>query len=58
MLTKQLRELENDNFVHREVYREVLPRVEYSLTDLGRDFSKIVKEMYDWSEDHYDLLNR
>lgn len=58
MLTKQLRELENDNFIHREVYREVPPRVEYSLTDLGRDFSKIVKEMYDWGEEHYDLLNR
>ncbi|MCG7384503.1 helix-turn-helix domain-containing protein [Paenibacillus sp. ACRRY] len=52
MLTKQLRELENDGLVHREVYKEVPPRVEYSLTDLGKLFVPILRHMYDWGEEH------
>ncbi|GAC1502288.1 MAG: hypothetical protein NVS2B14_14910 [Chamaesiphon sp.] len=38
MLTQQLRELEQDGIVHREVYLQVPPKVEYSLTDLGKTF--------------------
>lgn len=58
MLTKQLREMEQYNFVHREVYREVPPKVEYSLTDFGRDFSVIIKEMHAWGEKHYESLQK
>ena len=57
MLTKQLRELEADGFVHREVYREVPPRVEYSLTKVGNDFLPVIQKMVDWAEDNYNLLN-
>ena len=50
MLTKQLRELEKDGFIHREVYREVPPKVEYSLTLIGQDFFPIIRQMYEWGE--------
>ncbi len=40
MLTQQLRELENDNIVHREVYHQVPPKVEYSLTDFGESSAR------------------
>ncbi|MCU0514960.1 MAG: helix-turn-helix transcriptional regulator [Anaerolineae bacterium] len=52
MLTQHLRELEADGIVHREVYRQVPPRVEYSLTDLGRTLEPILLLMLDWGEQH------
>ncbi len=48
MLTSQLKELTDDGIVHREVYPEVPPRVEYSLTELGRTLLPIVEMMYEW----------
>ena len=48
MLTKQLRELEQDGVVHREVYPQVPPKVEYSLTDFGRSLIPIVTQMETW----------
>ncbi|MEH7020999.1 winged helix-turn-helix transcriptional regulator [Priestia megaterium] len=52
MLTKQLRELEQDKLIHREVFKQVPPKVEYSLTDLGLKFFPIIKAMYDWGEEN------
>ena len=51
-LTKQLRELERDGFLHREVYQEIPPRVEYTLTDMGQSFAPILHQMLAWSEAH------
>lgn len=51
-LTKQLRELEADGFLHRTVYPEVPPRVEYTLTAMGESFVPILREMLAWSENH------
>ena len=48
MLTLQLRELERDGVVHREVYAQVPPKVEYSLTDLGRSLEATVASMTEW----------
>lgn len=51
-LTKQLRELEDDGFLHREIYKEIPPKVEYSLTKLGESFVPTLQNMMAWSETH------
>lgn len=48
VLTLQLRELERDMLVHREVYREVPPKVEYSLTETGRSFIPVMMHIMEW----------
>ena len=48
MLTLQLRELEKDGLVHREVYHQVPPKVEYSLTPLGRELEPHLKFLQQW----------
>lgn len=52
MLTQQLRELEKDELVHREIYAEVPPRVEYSLTEKGRTLEPLLKKMCRWGQDY------
>jgi DNA-binding HxlR family transcriptional regulator len=48
MLTQQLRELERDGILHREVYAQVPPKVEYSLTPRGETLRPIIDAMCDW----------
>ena len=50
MLTLQLRELEQDGIVHREIYKEVPPKVEYSLTEFGTSLGPIIVQMLEWGE--------
>lgn len=50
MLTLQLRELEADGIVHREVYQQVPPKVEYSLTDFGQTLVPIIMAMKEWGD--------
>ena len=56
MLTRQLRELEADGLIHREVYREVPPRVEYSLTEMGRSLIPLLLQMRAWGVDYEKFL--
>jgi DNA-binding HxlR family transcriptional regulator len=52
MLTQQLRELEYHNIVHREIYRQIPPKVEYSITEYGQRMKTVLKEMHDWGIAH------
>jgi len=52
MLTQQLRELESQQLICREVFAVVPPRVEYSLTELGRSLMPILVAMRDWGADY------
>ena len=52
MLTQQLRSLENDGLINRVVYPVVPPKVEYSLTELGKSFIPILTLMCDWGTEY------
>lgn len=56
MLTLQLRELEQDGIVHREVYKEVPARVEYSLTESGNSLGPIIMQMLAWGERYMEQI--
>ena len=51
-LTKQLRQLEDFRLIHREVYNQVPPRVEYSLTDLGKKLYPTINELTEWGSEY------
>lgn len=57
MLTQQLREMETQNLIHREVYPVVPPKVEYSLTDLGRSLMPVLIAMRDWGAQYLHSKN-
>lgn len=48
MLTQTLRELEDDKLISRKVYLEVPPKVEYSLTDTGKELIPFIKHLHNW----------
>lgn len=54
MLTQQLRELEEDNVILREVYNQVPPKVEYSLTEYGWSLKTILDSLCAWGERHIE----
>lgn len=53
MLTRQLRELKRDGLLRREVFPEVPPRVEYSLTPRGRTLEPIIRLLKQWGDEHF-----
>ncbi|HEX3732963.1 MAG TPA: helix-turn-helix domain-containing protein [Mycobacteriales bacterium] len=52
MLTRQLRELEADGLVLRTVYTQVPPKVEYSLTEVGRSLEPLLAQLRAWGEQY------
>ncbi|HBL12181.1 MAG TPA: transcriptional regulator [Cyanobacteria bacterium UBA11162] len=54
MLTQQLREMESDGIIYRQVYLQVPPKVEYSLTPLGESLKPILESMHEWGLRHLD----
>lgn len=57
MLTQQLRELESQELIHREVFPIIPPRVEYSLTELGISLMPILVAMRDWGANYLKTKN-
>lgn len=57
MLTLQLRELERDGIIHREIYKQVPPKVEYSLTEFGRTLEPIILAMRNWGDAYKSKLD-
>ena len=56
VLTDQLKELEEDKLIHRRHYKEIPPRVEYSLSELGKSMSPVFAEMEKWGLEN--ILNK
>lgn len=54
MLSATLKNLEQTNLVHREVYPVVPPRVEYALTDTGKSLMPAINSLIDWAKLHFD----
>ncbi len=52
VLTAQLRDMEKNGLVHRMVYAEVPPKVEYSLTNLGHSLKPILDALWNWGEEY------
>lgn len=52
VLSQQLKELERDGLIIRKHYKEIPPRVEYSLTELGKSLSSVFKEMSIWGKEN------
>ncbi|NJM69931.1 MAG: helix-turn-helix transcriptional regulator [Scytonema sp. RU_4_4] len=57
MLTQQLREMEEDGIIHRKVYPQIPPKVEYSLTPLGESLQPILYAMHEWGVKHLSEIN-
>jgi DNA-binding HxlR family transcriptional regulator len=57
MLTQQLREMEEDGIIHREVYPQIPPKVEYSLTPLGETLQPILYAMHEWAVQRFAQTN-
>ena len=56
MLIQSLKELEKDGLVNRKVYRQVPPKVEYSLTEIGKSFVPVLNAMFNWGQSYASYL--
>jgi len=58
MLSSTLKQLENSNMITRTMYREIPPRVEYALTDTGKELMPAVQMMIQWAQVHFDDVTK
>lgn len=58
MLTRQLRELEDDQIVNRKIYAEVPPKVEYSLTDFGKTLEPVLRMIQGWGVEYIGQITQ
>jgi DNA-binding HxlR family transcriptional regulator len=58
MLVQQLREMESDGIVARKDFREIPPRVEYSLTGFGVSLSEALRPLCDWGREHMSRIEK
>lgn len=58
MLSSTLKQLEEDHFLNRKAYAEIPPRVEYSLTEMGKSFMPALNMMIDWSLVHFEEVTK
>lgn len=56
MLTKQLRELEEEDIINRVVYPQVPPKVEYSISEYGKSLGPILNVMHEWGSAHTEHM--
>ena len=58
MLTNTLKHLEEDHLVTRKAYAEIPPRVEYSLTETGKNLMPTIQLMIDWAQQNFDEVTK
>lgn len=58
MLTRQLRELEDDRIIERKIYAEVPPKVEYSLTEFGKTLEPVLRMLQGWGSQYLGEITR
>lgn len=58
VLTETLKNLERDGLITRRLYAEIPPRVEYSLTELGRSLMPLIGNLISWAMDNFDKINK
>ncbi len=52
MLSNQLKELVSDGIIHKEVYKQIPPKTEYSLTEHGKTLIPIMNQLFEWGQEH------
>lgn len=57
-LSKQLKQLETEGLVQRTVYNDIPPKVEYSLTDIGRRFQPVLDSIQAFGKEYIDYMNQ
>ena len=58
MLSSTLKHLEEDHLIIREAYAEIPPRVEYSLTDMGKELMPVLQMMIEWAQAHFEAVTK